>query len=87
MNTVSIIGLVAAFCTTVASLHQAIKTIRSRETRGISLWMYVLITFGFSLWLVYGFMIKDVPLIAANSVTLILVIPVLVIKIRNGERS
>jgi MtN3 and saliva related transmembrane protein len=78
------LGFVAAICTTLAWVPQALKTIRSRDTRSISLWMQSLMTLGIFLWLVYGVLIVAWPLIGANIVTLGLVATILVLKIRYG---
>ena len=69
MNYIEIIGLAAAFCTTVSFLPQADKTIRSKNTEGISLSMYVVFTVGTFLWLLYGVMAHSLPVTAANAVT------------------
>src|SRR5687767_3526924 len=52
-------GYVAATLTTVAFLPQTIKTIRSRDTRSISLWMYLVFTVGVVFWLVYGIVLDS----------------------------
>ena len=80
----TIIGLIAAVCTTCSFLPQVIKILRSKRTRDVSLWMYSILTTGLFLWLVYGFILNDVPLIAANSVSFTLSLCVLVLKIRHG---
>jgi len=69
MNYIEIIGLMAAFCTTVSFLPQAIKTIRTKNTEGISLSMYIVFTVGTFLWLLYGVMVHSLPVSAANAVT------------------
>ncbi|GAA4104006.1 SemiSWEET transporter [Mucilaginibacter panaciglaebae] len=69
MNYIEIIGLAAAFCTTISFLPQAVKTIRSKNTEGISLSMYVVFTVGTFLWLLYGVMAHSLPVTAANAVT------------------
>ncbi|MFP4001757.1 MAG: SemiSWEET transporter [Candidatus Natronoplasma sp.] len=69
MNYFTLIGLTAATCTTVSFLPQAIKVIKTRDTRSLSLPMYVIFTTGVLLWLTYGISIRDIPVIAANSVT------------------
>jgi MtN3 and saliva related transmembrane protein len=79
-----IVGLLAAFLTTVAFLPQVIHTIRTRSTHDISLPMYSLYTVGIFLWLVYGLFLHDVPLIAANVVTFLLSGTVLALKLRHG---
>ncbi len=79
---VTIIGLVAAACTTLAFLPQAIKTWRTRSTGDLSLPMFLLMTFGVALWLVYGLILRDPPLIAGNAVTLMLSGSILYCKLR-----
>ncbi len=76
------IGMAAALLTTAAYAPQAIKAWRSRSTRDVSLAMFSMMVAGIVLWLVYGILIADVPLIVANAVTLVLVGAILVAKIR-----
>lgn len=78
----SYIGYMAAFLTTVAYLPQVIRAWRTRSTHDVSLVMFVLLNVGIFLWLVYGVLIQDIPLIAANLVTLILAGSILYLKIR-----
>ena len=66
------IGYTAATLTTVSFVPQALKTLRSGDTRGISLRMYLLFCSGIVLWGVYGLLTADGPLIAANAITLVL---------------
>jgi len=80
----TIIGLAAAVFTTIAFLPQAIKSIKTKQTRDISLPMYVIFTTGVFLWLVYGITISDIPLILANGVTFILAGVILVLKIKHS---
>ena len=80
----TLIGLAAAFCTTIAFLPQVIKTWRTRSTKDISLVMFVVFTTGIFLWLVYGAMLGDVPLIAANGTTFVLSGTILYFKLRHG---
>lgn len=77
-----IFGGIAATLTTVSFIPQAVKTIRTRETEGISLWMYIIFATGVACWLVYGIMLRDLPMMFANSITLPLVLSILAIKIR-----
>lgn len=82
MNYIEIIGLAAAFCTTISFLPQAIKTIRSKNTDGISLSMYVVFTVGTFLWLMYGLLAHSLPVTAANAVTFLFAGIILGYKIR-----
>jgi MtN3 and saliva related transmembrane protein len=84
MSAVTLIGLLAAFCTTLAYAPQAIKTWRTRSTADISLGMFSLMVVGIVFWLIYGLLIEDLPLILANVVTLSLAGTILVLKLRHG---
>jgi MtN3 and saliva related transmembrane protein len=79
-----ILGYVGAALTTSSFLPQAIRTIRTRETHGISLWMYVMFTAGVGFWLAYGLATDSLPMIVANSVTLPMAAVILVLKLRHG---
>jgi MtN3 and saliva related transmembrane protein len=82
MNTVSVLGLVAGAFTTIAFLPQVLKTWRSRSAKDLSLGMFSIFTAGVAMWLAYGFMINDLPVILANVVTLILASTLLFFKLR-----
>lgn len=84
MSFSTIIGMLAAVCTTVSFIPQVVKTIKTGQTKDISLSMYVIFTAGIFFWLIYGIMIVDVPIIAANTITLLLTGTVLFLKIKNG---
>lgn len=77
------IGYIAAFCTTVSFLPQVIHTFRTKNTAGISLTMYVTFVFGVAMWLVYGIMLEDYPLIMANSITFGFAAIILFMKVRD----
>jgi MtN3 and saliva related transmembrane protein len=82
MNSFTIIGLVAATLTTISFIPQAIKTIRTKQTKDLSLTMYSIFTTGIFLWLVYGILVRDIPLIIANAVTFLFTFTILALKIR-----
>ncbi len=82
----NIFGSLAAITTTISFFPQALKVIRTRDTRSISLLMYLLFTFGVACWLVYGIMRGDLPIAAANTVTLILSLIILFFKLRENKR-
>lgn len=77
-----LIGGLAAILTTAAFVPQTLHTFRSRDVSGISLGMYSLFVTGVALWLVYGILRGDWPVIAANAVTLALASAVLLMKLR-----
>ena len=78
------IGVLAGICTSGSLLPQVIKTLRTRNTRDISLQMYVLLAIGVFLWTVYGLMLREFPIIIANGFSCILAVSVLVLKIKHG---
>lgn len=81
MSLINTIGLIAAACTTAAFIPQVWQVWSSRSAKDISLGMYLIFILGVLLWLVYGVMLGDIPLIAANAVTLILAGAVLGMKL------
>ncbi len=82
-----LLGYGAAFLTTAAFVPQALKSWASRDLSGISLWMYSLFSLGVALWLAYGIALDSLPIILANSVTLVLAGMVLILKIRQLWRK
>lgn len=84
MNAIQLLGFAAATCTTAAFLPQVLRTVRTRDTAGISLWMYLIFSTGIVLWLAYGLAIGDWPIIVANTATLLLSLPILALKLRHG---
>ncbi|MGF1671913.1 MAG: SemiSWEET transporter [Balneolaceae bacterium] len=80
-NVITLIGLIAAACTTIAFVPQVLKTWKSKTAKDLSLGTFSLFTTGIVLWLVYGFLIMDLPIIAANAVTLLLVAAILFFKL------
>jgi MtN3 and saliva related transmembrane protein len=82
MNPTTVLGLIAAFFTTLAFIPQAIKVIKTKHTTDLSLPMYIMFTVGISLWMTYGFIINDIPVILSNSVTLVFAVIILVMKLK-----
>jgi len=82
MTVVTLIGLTAATLTTTAFIPQALKTIKTKNTKDLSLGMYLILTTGILFWLVYGILIRDFPVIIANGVTLFFALIILVNKIK-----
>lgn len=81
--TSEIIGYIAATLTTGSFLPQAILTIKTRDTEGLSLSMYSIFTLGVFCWLLYGMSISDNAIIFANAITFLLAASILSVKIYN----
>jgi MtN3 and saliva related transmembrane protein len=75
------VGSFAAACTTLAFIPQAVQSYRTRDLSGISLPMYSIFTAGVAMWLVYGLLKQDWPIIIANVITVALSAMILVLKI------
>ena len=80
---IDLIGFAAAIITTSSFFPQAIKTWKTKDTTGISLIMYSFFTIGVSLWLIYGILISDYPLIFANGISFVLSLVIFYIKLQN----
>ena len=87
MTTEILIGFIAAILTTGAYVPQAYKVYISKQTRDISLIMFLLMTIGIAGWLVYGLLLNALPIILANGISLLLSLYILVMKIRNYFRK
>jgi MtN3 and saliva related transmembrane protein len=81
---IDFIGAAGAMLTTLCWLPQALKIIREKETRALSLPGTSAFTLGIMLWLIYGIAIGDWPLIGSNAATLALMAPILTMKLRYG---
>jgi MtN3 and saliva related transmembrane protein len=81
---VEAIGALAALLTTLCWVPQALKILRDRETRAISLTATTLSVLGVLLWLVYGLAIADAPLIGSSAATFAITAAILALKIRHG---
>jgi MtN3 and saliva related transmembrane protein len=81
---VEALGGIAAVLTTAAFLPQVLKTLKTRQTRDISLVMFSMMTFGIALWLIYGALIGSWPLIGSNLVTFVLAATILALKLKHG---
>ncbi len=82
MRSIDLLGTLAATLTTASFLPQALHTLRTRDVSGISLAMYSAFTLGVALWLAYGVMLGEWPIIIANVVTLALASIILFVKVR-----
>jgi MtN3 and saliva related transmembrane protein len=81
---VDAIGTAGAVLTTVCWLPQAVKIIRERDTRALSLPTNAAFSLGVLLWLVYGIALVDWPLIWSSAVTFALMAVIVTLKLRHG---
>lgn len=82
MKNFEVLGYLAAILTTSSFLPQLLRIIRTRHTKDISLWMYLVLVSGIILWIVYGYITRSWPVVGANIITLAIATAILVFKIR-----
>lgn len=87
VNFTEMVGSLAALLTTLAFVPQVVKTLRTRQTRDISLSMWSLFCAGVAMWLVYGLLLGAWPVILANAATLLLAGIVLAVKLANRGKE
>lgn len=85
MEAVQILGLVAGSLTTIAFIPQVFKTWNSRSAKDLSLGMFMIFCTGTALWLCYGIIRSDLPVITANAMTLALSALLIIFKFRFKE--
>lgn len=82
MTSLDLLGLVATCFTTSSFVPQVWRTWKTRDVSGISLPTYLIITVGLTLWLLYGWLRGDLPLMVANAVMVVLTGAITIMKIR-----
>ena len=78
------IGAIGAVLTTICWLPQAIRVVRHKDTRAISLTTNLTFGIGLIFWLIYGIAIVDWPLIGSNAVSVVFTSVIVAMKLRHG---
>jgi MtN3 and saliva related transmembrane protein len=86
LDTPTLVGFVAAVCTTGAFVPQVVRVWRLKSAGEISLTTFSVFAFGTFVWLIYGWLIGSVPVILANAVTLVLALTIVLLKL-NYDRA
>ena len=82
-NYTNTIGSIGSVFTTIAFIPQAYHSYKTRDLSGVSLSMYSVFTLGVALWLAYGLLLHNWPLIFSNAITLVLSVMILLLKIKH----
>lgn len=84
MAGIDFIGIIAGICTSTAVIAQIYKSLKTKTVKDVSPIMFTVLVIGIGLWVVYGIIIKDFPIIVTNSLALLLhlFMCVLIIKFR-----
>jgi MtN3 and saliva related transmembrane protein len=84
MDLTSLVGLAAGLLTTVSLVPQVTKIWKSRSAKDVSRKMFIAFCLGVALWLVYGIAKGDIPMMIWNSVSLVLALSILGMKLKFG---
>jgi MtN3 and saliva related transmembrane protein len=82
MDWIEIFGFAAGIVTSVGMMPQLIKTIKTKQVDELSIQMYIIYLAGFGMWITYGVIRKDIPIIATNTFSVILTMVMIILKIR-----
>lgn len=82
-----LIGIAAGICTAISLLPQLIKIIREKEARDISLFYLVILLAGLLLWIWYGILREDLPIIATNVTSIVLNVAIIILGIRYKRKD
>jgi MtN3 and saliva related transmembrane protein len=78
----NLVGYVAAFFTTFSMLPQILRIWKLKEARDVSVFMPLMASVGSALWLIYGIMLEEVPIIVANAVFLFFTLTTLFVTVK-----
>lgn len=87
MDYIQALGLLAAFFTTIANIPQTIKVIKTSSTKSLSAPTYIMLFIGMILWVVYGIIKNDLPIILANSISGALCGTILLMKLLPSKKE
>ena len=82
MDCATLIGSIAGALTTISFLPQVVRIIRTKKTRDLSPAMYIILCAGVVLWVIYGLLLKSLPVIIANSIVIVLSLYILMMKFK-----
>lgn len=86
MDQIAIIGLAAGLITTMGCVPQLIKGYRSGRMEDVSLFMPVFLMVGMGLWLAYGILLRDLPIVLWNAVSVALNATMVIMKVRYDKK-
>jgi len=82
MTNLNLLGTAAGTLCTISFIPQAIKLWKTRQAHDISLITFSIFCCGIVLWIAYGFLTENYPIIVANAATLVLALMIIIMKIR-----
>jgi len=82
MDWIQVLGIVAGICTSASLVPQVVKVWKEKEAEDVSLVMLIVLLTGLVLWVVYGFLRKDIPIIATNIFSVLVNVTLIVLRIK-----
>lgn len=82
MDWIQVLGLAAGICTSTSLLPQVIKTLKEKQAHDISLVTLLILMAGLALWVAYGVLREDLPIILTNSFSLMVNVFMIVLRIK-----
>jgi MtN3 and saliva related transmembrane protein len=82
MERTEIIGLIAGTCTSAALVPQVLTTIKKKQAQDVSVWMFMILLVGNTLWVYYGLAKSELPIIATNLFSWALDVVLIILKIK-----
>jgi MtN3 and saliva related transmembrane protein len=83
----AVIGYIAGFCTTLSFVPQVARALRTRSADDFAWGWLIVFELGLSLWLLYGIVLHNWPMILANSLTMSLCSVLMLMKVRYNKRQ
>ena len=77
-----ILGIVAGTLTTISFIPQVIKIYNTKDAKDLSIATFCIFSCGVFLWLLYGIVTREWPIVLANGVTFILILLIIAMKVR-----
>ncbi len=82
MNSIDLLGYAAGILVVISLLPQTVKSWKTKSTRDLSLWRYIIYCVGLILWITYAVIINNGPVAVMNSIGLVLALSILYLKVR-----
>ncbi|MBN1621731.1 MAG: SemiSWEET transporter [Endomicrobiales bacterium] len=80
-----VIGMIAGALCTISFVPQVVKIFKTKNAKDLSLLTFSVFSFGVLLWVVYGVLVKELPIILTNAVIFVLAIAIVVMKVRYDD--
>lgn len=87
MDWIQVLGIVAGICTSASLVPQVIKVLKEKEAEDVSLIMLIVLLTGLVLWVVYGFLRNDIPVIATNIFSVLVNVTLIVLRIKYAGKE